>query len=338
MIRFLVFLCFLFFRFSIFASSSFYLTVERTYETKEESFVRLDYAQTSDLLKIRILKPSSEDEFLKDQFQILRTYEQAESVLNAAHIVARGANKISNPFVQARRMLTKNFRLDSGNSLRNPMPKSNTIPLVKVPTMITIAPPKGFEIVRQLNVNKKQSEQETTYTNTPEDYDSYFVSEYNQSNISLGKLEAGLYLIQAVQGRNEAQALLQVSDVVLQIHQAKDSILARLFTPEGNVISNSEVQYRAADQSWKSFPQKTNDKGESLCEAKRGCEQLSRSLVRARSTNRSWVYAETDFLPSQESAKNAFVFTDRPMYKSGDSVHFKSILREKTDGGWKAFS
>ena len=43
------------------------------------------------------------------------------------------------------------------------------------------------------------------------------ISYKQKKNISLPKLPSGIYLIQVVQGNNEAQSILQISDIAIQV-------------------------------------------------------------------------------------------------------------------------
>lgn len=206
-------------------ASPFYLTVESSFSPNENAKIRLDYQNDKNEMELRILKPIELDKFLEGQLNISRTYEEPKSKLNPGYFIAKGINSVDLPFEKLRKFISPKFRNNFTDSLSNSikiLPKMQTVDKRK---SIFILPPSSTKIVEKFRIpliaDAKQIDGETPGF----EGDFYGDMSYKQKNISLPKLPSGIYLIQVVQGNNEAQSILQISDIAIQVKQSSNQIM-----------------------------------------------------------------------------------------------------------------
>ena len=312
------------------AGAPFYLTVERSFSNKERPSVVVDFADGKQPMAIRVLKPASLDELLQGQIQISRSYEEPRVAVNPARYLIKGLNAISSPLRVLRSMFTESYRKKErvfASSL-----KPNYSDAVLTPPSITVVKePAGYTKVREYFIDLNRGGEDLV-NKTPgfEDY-AWMGSRYERRNIDLDPLPPGVYLLQAVQGSTEAQALLQVSDFTVQVKQTSRQLLLSAVSREGMPVEGVEYSYRDAKGKWTKLVGKSNSTGMFL--AKLDSASLDRQLVVKANHKGSEVLTQTDFLPAIVDDQSIFILTDRPIFRPGDTVSFKGFLRDVTQAG-----
>ncbi|WP_156303006.1 hypothetical protein, partial [Methylogaea oryzae] len=85
---------------------------------------------------------------------------------------------------------------------------------------------------------------------------------YKVRTLALDPLPDGVYLLQAVQGKNEAQCLIQVSSLAVQVKQSSEQLLVRVIDREQQPVADAKVSYRDGRGQWQAFPKPTDANGE----------------------------------------------------------------------------
>lgn len=310
-------------------SADFYLTVERSFGTHENAEVRIDFANKHEPLTLRFLRPENVDTFLAGQLNLSRSYEEPRAVLNPGHYILKGINKIQAPAESFRRLLSADFRRTFGENLKSPIRKNGYHANVSVPPRFTIAPPKGFKIEREMYIDLQTITTASDF-NVPGYEDSeWWERSYLQKTIAIENLPAGLYLMQAVQGQNEAQALLQISELSAQITASSREILLRLVDRKLQPVEGASLEVRNEQGQWKRMEGVTDEHGELLVSS--GDKDFdSRQVMRVVEGKRS-AYIDTEFLSVTSKPSSVFLMTDRPIFKPGEEFSFKGIIRN-TEG------
>ncbi|MDD1621292.1 MAG: MG2 domain-containing protein [Methylococcaceae bacterium] len=323
------------------AGSPFYLTAERSFSNTESPNIRLDYTLTDQPMMIRVLKANNLETFLDGQFNVSRSYEQPVSELNPGHYFAKGLNAAQSPLKLFRGMLDVEFRkslkeTNFGGSVLTVTEK----PLVSVPQQILVAPPSGFQVVKENYLDLQHNGQTTQDLGWWFGQDTWSEQRYKTRQIALEPLPDGIYLLQAVQGKTEAQCLIQVSSLSIQIKQSSEQLLVRAINRDLQPVANAKVSYRDGRGRWQAVPEATNAAGELSFKNPEGVLD-GKLLVRVDAPAAKpgeavrTALTATDFLPTQAKDDSVFVLTDRPIFKPGETFYYKGIVRNLQDGQLK---
>ena len=319
----------------VLAGSPFYLTVERSFSTSEKPEVRLDYTATDKPMHLRVLQPKNLETFLDGQLHISRSYEEPVSELNPGHYIVTGLNKTASPLKAFRNMLDPEFRAGfAGTSFSETIVETPKETLASPPEEVIQGPPSGFTVVRDYFIDLQYG---GTATN---DLGWWFASSawdeghYQIRRIALDALPDGVYLLQAVQGKAEGQCLMQVSSLSVQVKQSTEQLVVRVIDRGLNPILGASVSYRDGRGHWILLDQKTNAAGEVAFANPEGILD-GKLVVKVETADGRKALTDTDFLPTVASDDPVFMITDRPIFKPGENVFYKGVIRTFDKGQLK---
>jgi uncharacterized protein YfaS (alpha-2-macroglobulin family) len=126
--------------------------------------------------------------------------------------------------------------------------------------------------------------------------------------------------VQLVQGRVEGQVVLVVTDLKVQVKQTDREVLVRVAGKDLAPRPGAQVLLRAPGGATESG--RTDAKGEVRLAAKE-----PRLVVLVRDGKDAAV-VDTDFYSTLATSPDVLVYTDRPIYRPGDSVQFRGLARE----------
>jgi len=313
------------------AGSPFYITVERSFAHTEAPQIRLDYTATDKPMEVRVLKPENLERFLEGQLQVSRSYELPLAELNPGHYFANGLNRVDSPLRGVRDLLSKDFRASfHDTSFHKAILETFPGRIASAPEEITVTLPAGFSLVHEYYVDLQIPDQ------TAQDLGWWFAGvawqeeKYKIRTITLDPLADGVYLVQALQGKIEAQCLLQVSSLSVQVKETSEDLLVRVISRDAAPVAGALVSYRDSRGRWIDFATKTNAAGEAALHA--GERLDGRLLVRAVTVDGRQALCDTDFLPAVTKDDAVLVVTDRPIFKPGEHFFFKGIVRTNESG------
>jgi alpha-2-macroglobulin len=144
---------------------------------------------------------------------------------------------------------------------------------------------------------------------------------YNE--LSLGKLPAGIYALTASSKNKSAASLLVVSNLGLVVKRSDSEVLT--YTAD----KSSTRPKPAMIYLWKggkisSLGQNRSD-SQGLWRSKLGRDEQVSFLARSGD---SWAISNSSWNSYSEETSKSFVYTDRPIYRPGQKVFFKGILRD----------
>ena len=317
------------------AGSPFYLTVDRSFTNSERPEVRLDYTLTQKPLQLRVLKPQNLERFLDGQLQISRSYEAPVNELNPGHYFVKGLNKAQSPLRSFRGMLDGDFRKSLKDTpLHQAMQDTSQTELASVPEQVIIKAPAGFTQVAERFIELEFGGTKVNDLGWWFSESAWDESRYRIRKLDLEPLPDGVYLLQAVQGKTEAQCLLQVSSLSVQVKQSSAQLVIRVITRQLDPVAGATVRYRDGRGKWLTIEQKTDASGEIVFSNPEGMLD-GKLVIQATTEDQRQALVETDFLPTTANDNAVFVTTDRPIFKPGETFFYKGILRGDGDGGWK---
>jgi hypothetical protein len=155
----------------------------------------------------------------------------------------------------------------------------------------------------------------------------------DSQDLPIDKLPDGLYLVEATDGHYKAYTLLMVSRMVLITRTSTGNILAFVVDRQsGAPIANAQVVYGIGRK----------EQGRATTDAD-GVAELHGAVTQQADADNLWVTASaTDefaavtptawsFNSSETSKWASYVYTDRPVYRPGHTVHWKAIVRARVD-------
>jgi len=157
-----------------------------------------------------------------------------------------------------------------------------------------------------------------------------FISD--SQDLPIDPLPAGFYLIEATDGHYKAYTVLMVSRMALITRTSAGSVLAYLVDRRsGAPIAHAQVKvgFGASEQA----SSETDSDGVAELHTSAGKEQRDNIWVIAASGSDAAVVtpASYAFSATQSNRWASFVYTDRPVYRPGHTVHWKAILRERVE-------
>lgn len=317
------------------AGSPFYLTVDRSFSNTEKAEVRLDFTVSQKPMQLRVLKPQNLEKFLDGQLQISRSYEAPVNELNPGHYFVKGLNKMQSPLKSFRGMLDTKFRKSLQETpLHEALQDTAQVDLATVPEQVIIKQPAGFTKVAEQFIDLEFGGQKANDLGWWFSGSGWDESQYRIRRITLDTLPDGIYLLQAVQGKTEAQCLLQISSLSVQVKQSSEQLVIRVITRQLDPVAGATVRYRDGRGKWMTIAEKTNEAGEIAFNNPEGMMD-GKLVVAVETTDQRQALVETDFLPTISNDNAVFVATDRPIFKPGETFFYKGIIRGYTEGSWK---
>lgn len=331
----LIALCLLAFATPVPAGSPFYLTAERSFSSSEAPSIRLDYTETIKPMVIRVLRPNNLEQFLEGQFRISRSYEEPVSELNPGHYFIKGLNKVESPLMVFRRMLDPGFRKSFNDTpVHDSIVETHQGATISPPEQVIHGPPAGFKTVHEYYLDFQFGGQNVSDLGWWFGEGYWREQSYKIRHITLDPLPDGVYLLQAVQGITEAQCLMQVSSLSVQVKQSSEQFVVRVIDRDSNPVAQAAISYRDSKGKWVKSDMVTDKFGQAVLSSSDGMFD-GKLLIRAETPEGRTALVDTDFLPVTSTGDSVFIVTDRPIFKPGENFSFKGIVRSLEKGQLK---
>ncbi|HZI12683.1 MAG TPA: MG2 domain-containing protein, partial [Myxococcus sp.] len=143
---------------------------------------------------------------------------------------------------------------------------------------------------------------------------------FQERRVMLAPLPAGTYVLQLVQGKVEGQVVLVVTDLTVQLKQTDGEVLVRVAGRDQKPRAGAQV--RVFLPTGKGPEGKTDEKGEVRLEV------TEPRILATATVGKDTGLVDTDFYSSLAVAPDVFIYSDRPIYKPGDQVKFRGLLRQ----------
>ncbi len=301
------------------AAKPFYVTVPRSYGTRESPILEVAFERRGPV-ELRVLRPRDLEAFLASQVNLRRAYDPPQAKLNPGRYLSRGLNAARGPGAFLYYALGEEFRRQLAPSLppRPPRPKKDLARLGEGPERL-VGVPAGMEVVRRQWLNLDLGGKDRGF-NVPGFEQWGWRGGVEERRVGLAPLPSGLYVVQLVQGRVEGQVTLLVSDLRVQVKQTDGEVLVRVAGADLSPRAGAQVMVRSA--SGRGPTGRTDKQGEARLSTRE-----PRLLVTV-SDGGDVAVVDTDFYSTLAVAPDVFVYTDRPIYRPGDQVRFRGLVRK----------
>lgn len=295
-----------------------YITVPRTYATAEKAQVNVAFAG-KEPVELRILKPDALEKFMSEQANLRRAYVAPTTLLNPGRYLSKGSNAVQNPGSFLYYAMSDSFRKAVAPSLPDRPERPHDLQTMKEGPEKLVSNPPGMTLVKSQWLNLDLGG-DTVDFNVP-GFDVWGGSSgYQERTISLEPMEPGLYVLQLVQGTVEGQVTLVVTDQTVQVKQTDGRLLVRVAGRDQRPVAGAAVSVFAPG---KTLATGTTDKdGEAMLDV------AEPKVLVLTKKERDVAVVDTDFYSTLAIAPDVFIYSDRPIYKPGDEVQFRGIVRK----------
>jgi hypothetical protein len=148
---------------------------------------------------------------------------------------------------------------------------------------------------------------------------------WNSEQVNIGVKEKGVYLVEAAHGNLRAYTILNVSDIVLVTKVGRQNVLgfvADRYT--GQPISG--VPLRCMVRNGNPVTATTDEEGLANISAPADSEEGAR-IVGVRGADIAFGEIPGYMYSARRNTWTGYIYTDRPVYRPGDTMHFRGILR-----------
>lgn len=307
------------------AAKPFYLTIRRDYSPKESPQLEINYSNASPIY-IKILEPEDRKQFISSQIDLRRAWRKPGYELNPAHFMNLGFNQDSASFDWIRRNLNYGVKKDLVGTLGGAHETTYLSPSKVGPEKL-IQIPKGFKLKSEIVLNPEN--QDTNKSFDVPGFDSYFGSDSSYlktKTMELPKLAAGFYLIQVIQGNDEGQVVLAINDLIGYMQRSNETMIYKIFDRSAKPVAGAQVSIRNLSGTWVNEV-KTDANGEVRVDGVK-----ENDLLTIITASQGTAIIDSEYFSTQVSFPDMYMFTDRPLYRDGDTVSFKGILRNLVSG------
>src|SRR5438552_16683995 len=159
---------------------------------------------------------------------------------------------------------------------------------------------------------------------------------WEAQNVDIGVHEKGVYLVEAVRGDLRAYTVLMVSDIVMITTTGRSGIMTFVVDRStGEPIPDAEVSMltREGEPAHETNTIKTNADGIAELPVKGGRAENLRVLTRSGA---DVAFTVPNFYYGVDREQwSGYIYTDRPVYRPGHTVHFKAIFRLRGAVGYQ---
>ncbi len=306
------------------AAKELYITVRRDFGPKEVPEIELHYGHTSPF-EVRVWRPKDLKEFVTSQVDLRRAWREPAVEANSARYLFAGLNRTRLDLDWLRTASSVEMRKGLMEQLGGSTSTPGATPMAEGPQKL-ISGPERFTLVTDFVFHPDEEDHRTPF-DVP-GFDWWFSPEgrLRQKTLRLPKLDAGFYLVQVVQGTLEGQVVLVVGDLTASIQQGDHSAIVRVARRDAKPAAGASVEVRNLRGEWVANG-KTDADGVLELSGVKDSELLA--VVRD-GTNTAIV--DTEFFPTTAVFPDLYLYTDRPLYKPGNRVRFRGILRQSEGG------
>ena len=171
------------------------------------------------------------------------------------------------------------------------------------------------------------------YTEKVKEWSDYIAGNnaYGKGNVTVGKIdEAGIYIVQAIRGEQVAYCAVVVSDNAIVYKNSTSQILAFLTNVKSSEFQK-EVKFTLIYNKVTTSIFTDKD-GLALFNIKgRGNQDFESRPLLAAQNGKETIISNPFFYfgGGGENLLTAYVYTNQPIYRPGQNVYFKAILRDK---------
>lgn len=309
----IILLIFLLLSSPLFSTKLFYLSTERTYSEEELKKVKVESGSLNEV-KIRVYKINNTESYFLTQEDFHRPKVKGRKFRYITPEVIKGFKSYLKS--ELREWSRENIPSDERGTILesyNDLSTKSEEKYFKPSKQVDYITDKNFTLIKEKKyVFERRS------------------NNWNTNSIYFNSLPHGTYLIEGIAGEKLAYTVLNVSKFSFITKKSADTLLVySVDSTTGEPASDVEVNvYNRFNKKLDS--KKTNIEGI----ANFNIENDDLFIV-ANDGKGSFSFYDPKYYPASVSSDRYYIYTDRPIYKGGDSVNIKGIIRNKVGDNYK---
>ena len=298
---------------NIFAARLFYLSTDKTFSINEEKRVKIESEAYVSGLKIRVYKIVDPIKFYKEQDNIHKPVIEGRKLRYYTPEVVNGFIGFLKTELRewAREEIPTNSRgnlINSYSDFSMSSEETNIFPN----KIVNVIKDPNFQLIDDFNYSIPE------YTNN-----------WNHNYIFLQNLQGGVYLIEGISSYNVAYTVLNVSDIGFILKKANDKVLVYATNNETG-LEEKNIDLSFFDRFKRQIKTVKTDVN--------GIAQTPISdnefFVFAKSLGGTYSFYDPKYYSTNTRDVYVYLYTDRPVYKGGDSVNLKGVIRSYKDDNY----
>ncbi len=155
---------------------------------------------------------------------------------------------------------------------------------------------------------------------------------WEEQAVEIPVKEAGLYLVEATDGKLRAYTLLSVSNMaVLTKSKSGDTLIRVVDRGSGKALAGIDLEVRSQKTKHGTF--KTDPQGFARW---KGTDTSDVFVVAVRDRDVAFdSLSEYTISPNEERRMAVYAYTERPVYRPGHKVHYKAVVRKSGVAGYE---
>lgn len=307
-----------------------YITVNRAFSPAEAPVVDVAFSNTEPV-ELRVLRPKNLDRYIDGQENLRRSWDRPDLQENPGRALSRGLNAVKTPGTYLLYSLNAELRDALGEAVapRGDDDEMTTRARVEEGPKKLVGVPPDFEVVQRQWLNLDLGGDPRSFDVPGFEGWSRSSSGFEERRVALKKLPVGVYVLQLVQGTVEGQVVLVVTDLTMQVKQTDGQVLVRVADVGQRPVKAAAIVVRQRGQA--PLRATTNEIGEARLEATDPKLLVTASRPTTTGMGVDTAIVDTDFYSTLAASPDVFLYSDRPIYKPGDDVQFRGIVR-RPDG------
>lgn len=300
----------------LFSNKLFYLSTDRTYAVDELKRVKVESGYLSSV-KIRVYKINDTEEYFLSQEDFHRPKVKGRKFRYVTPDVVKGFNSYLKG--ELRSWSRENIPSRNRKSILNKYSNLRTSS-----TEIYFSPSKQVDYIKDKNFTLA--------------YEKKYVFEkrgnnWNTNYVYFNDLKPGTYLIEGITGDELAYTVLNVSPFSFITKKAGDQLqLYSVNNKTGEPVK--DIEYTIYDRFRNILGRETSNT-DGLATATIEHNDI---FIVATDGNGSYSFYDPRYYPSAVSNRTVYLYTDRPVYKGGDKINIKGIIRDIDRGEYRSTS
>lgn len=307
-------------------AKALYLTVRRDFSTHESASIEINYAQSKPIY-LRVLSPKDQKAFISSQVDLRRAWREPKSVLNPAHFLFSGQNDANMESDWIRYGVDFETRKSLIPLAGGAYQETDKIRFSPGPKKL-ISTPEGFTLAKEIVIAPEDEDSSKPFDVPGFNFndDIFESSRLKTKIVNLPMLPAGFYVVQAIQGALEGQVVVVVNDLLAQMQVSSGQTLYRISDRAGAPVVGAQVQARNLQGAWV-HQGISNAQGEIEFTGVKDDE-----LITVVNAPQGSAIIDSEYYSTSAVFPDLYLYSDRPMYRKGESVKFRGILRNLVGG------
>jgi len=281
----------------------FYLSTEKSFMESENARIKIE-SHSTPYVNARLYKIPDPEAFIKTKKNINRVFIESEYIKkNPTELLFRYLNIFKSSLREyAREKILEDKTRENAAEIYRDMLSPQT-----VKRNIVIGKIEKYELIKEFKKNLDST------------------SSWSYTYIDFGNLKRGLYLSEVFSEDSIAYTMIHVSDIAIIVKKSDTTLLIQSLDKQTGIGVKTEISIYDFESGKIIGNGKTTEEGIFRFNLQKN--KYSELLVYSKSKD-DFTFYKVSFYPVAKVERLVYLYTDSPIYKYGNKVHIKGIVRD----------